>query len=253
MPRPLRTKSSSGFYHIIQRGIGKQVLFEENNDYCYFLKLLAQNKSEEAFELHAYCLMDNHFHLLIRSQQAPSQLMRKLLSKYATYYNKKYGRTGHLFQDCFKSEAVETQEYYFTVIRYILHNPAKAHICAASKYKWSSYWDYLRKSTLTDTDLLLHMIGGSENFRTFIESAAPLTLENDECLEIDNVYHVNDTLARKIIINALGTTSGTELQNMDKLSRDIAIKSLYYKGLSIRQMERLTGIGRGIISRAIKN
>lgn len=251
MPRQARKISSSGFYHLIQRGIGKQIIFEDNYDYGYFLKLLARIKQDNSFELHAYCLMENHFHLLIRTSQSISEIMRKLSSEYASYYNKKYGRTGHLFQDRFKSEVVENREYYFTVIRYIINNPVNAHISSVENHRWSSYWDYRRSSKLTDTHLLLKMIGGRQAFVKFIHLEGE-EKKGEKCLEFEESYRLNDALANRIIKNELGLESGTELQNMEKPNRDAFIVKLQARGLSLRQIERLTGIGRGVIYKAMQ-
>ena len=139
MPRTARKIGNSGFYHIVARGIGKQIIFEEENDYLLFLGLLKKYLKEENAVLHAYCLMDNHFHLLLKIDSGMDRLMKKISTAYVFYFNSKYERVGHLFQDRYRSIPVEDDPSLLSVVRYIHNNPAKAGICPANRYRWSSY------------------------------------------------------------------------------------------------------------------
>ena len=87
MPRTARKIGNSGFYHIVARGIGKQIIFEEENDYLLFLGLLKKYLKEEDAVLHAYCLMDNHFHLLLKIDSGMDRLMKKISTAYVFYFN----------------------------------------------------------------------------------------------------------------------------------------------------------------------
>ena len=131
MPRTARKIGNSGFYHIVARGIGKQIIFEEENDYLLFLGLLKKYLKEEDAVLHAYCLMDNHFHLLLKIDSGMDRLMKKISTAYVFYFNNKYERVGHLFQDRYRSIPVEDDSSLLSVVRYIHNNPAKAGICPA--------------------------------------------------------------------------------------------------------------------------
>ncbi len=106
-------------------------------DYKYFLKLLRRFSEECNVTLVAYCLMENHVHLLVNDLHSNniSKFMQKIGVTYSGYYNRKYDRSGHLFQDRFRSETVEDERYLLTVFRYILNNPKKAGICPASSYR----------------------------------------------------------------------------------------------------------------------
>ena len=93
MPRTARTISASGYYHIIARGIGKQILFEEDADYLFFLRLMKNYSSSGEFSVAAFCLMENHVHILAKiADGMMDKVMHNLLATYATYYNKKYDR-----------------------------------------------------------------------------------------------------------------------------------------------------------------
>ncbi len=245
MPRTARIQGASGYYHIIGRGIGKQILFEEETDYLFFLSTLDKYLKEESFQIIAYCLMENHFHLLLKIDSGMDRIMKKILTRYAFYYNSKYERTGHLFQDRYTSVPVENEIYLLSAVRYIHNNPAKAGICPADQYRWSSWRSYTGWKGIVETDLVLELLGGAQAFRDFS------TLEDDtEHLEFREKRRLNDQSAQEIIRNKLQLTSGTRLQEMDRESRDAALRMLKKEGLSVRQIERLTGINRGIITRA---
>ncbi|TLS38639.1 transposase [Pseudalkalibacillus caeni] len=116
MPRKARRKSSTGIYHVILRGINKQTIFEEDEDKRKFLETLKKYKRISQFELYSYCLMDNHVHLLIKeSEETVSKALKRISSSYVYWYNMKYERIGHLFQERFKSETVETRAYFLTL------------------------------------------------------------------------------------------------------------------------------------------
>ncbi len=246
MPRMPRKHSAFGYMHVICRGIGKQVLFEEEMDYKYFLKLLKRFSLECNVTLIAYCLMENHVHLLINDfcghNMAP--FMQKIGITYSGYYNRKYERTGHLFQDRYLSEAVENEQYLLTVFRYILNNPQKAGICPASSYRWSSYRQFHKSNSLVDTSLLYELLGSEKAYHAFIN-----TENTDSCMEYEK-FRRDDEWAKAKIHQCLGKKSGTFLQSLSKKERDKYILMLKKEGISVRQIERLTGISRNIVQRA---
>jgi REP element-mobilizing transposase RayT len=140
LPRKARTKSSTGIYHVMLRGVNRQEIFFDEEDYLFFIRLLAHYKDLCDYQIFAYCIMGNHVHLLIRTGSVPlSTILKRIGSKFVYWYNMKYERTGHLFQDRFKSEPVESQRYFLTALRYILQNPVKAGMCRLPQhYKYSS-------------------------------------------------------------------------------------------------------------------
>ena len=180
MPRQARVKSESGYYHILLRGIGKLCIFEDQQDREKFIQILKKYKEEQKYEIIAYCLMENHMHLLIRDIDGKLDLiMKKIAGSYAYYFNWKYERVGHLFQDRFKSEPVEDDAYFLTVIRYIHQNPCKANISEACEYIWSSYGDYIKQQGITDTEIALEMLGGKEAFIEFVNEN-----EKTNCIDV---------------------------------------------------------------------
>ncbi len=193
----------------------------------------------------AYCLMENHVHLLVHDRKdRASLLMKKLGVSYSQYYNRRYKRQGHLFQDRYLSEPVENETYLLTVFRYILNNPWNAGICPAADYEWSSYGLYARPTEMMELALVRELIGDEERYRGFVNAA-----NEDECLDYEMPKR-DDAWAREKIAECLNAESGSSLQSLDRKKRDAALQRLLEEGLSIRQIERLTGISRGIIQKA---
>lgn len=147
MPRQARKKSYNGVYHIMLRGINKQTIFEDDEDKLKFLETLKKYKEVCKYELYSYCLMDNHIHLLFKeTEESVSEVIKRISSRYVYWYNMKYDRCGHLFQDRFKSETVENPTYFFTVLRYIHQNPLKAGLATnVFESKWTSINELFKK------------------------------------------------------------------------------------------------------------
>lgn len=247
MPRTARQFSHSGYMHVIVRGNGKQILFEDYEDHYFFLSILKRYCEETEVRILAYCLMENHVHLLVHDLEGnTSQMMKKIGVSYSGYYNRKYERTGHLFQDRFRSELIEDEAYLLTVFRYILDNPVKAGISPASSYEWSSFSQYDRQDSFVDTTVFHELIGGYQSYLAFME------VEDDaDCMEYESEKQKHDDEWAKRIIKAyLNAESGTVLQSFDRAKRNEAIRYLKQKGITNRQIERITGVNRGVIQRA---
>ena len=240
MPRQARTLSKNGYYHVINRGIGKQILFEDEDDYT-----LKRYTEEEHFELICYCLMENHFHLLVHTETGLDRIMKRISCSYAYYYNEKYGRTGHLFQERYRSEAIKDDKQLLATVRYVHNNPQKAGVCRREEYAWSSWHEYVEKSIIVTPDLVLNNVGGKEAFTVFSESA-----DEGHFLDDDRKERISDAQGQEIVRTVLKLKSGTQLQKMEREKRDEALRMLKEEGLSVRQIERLTGINRGIVFKA---
>ena len=248
MPRAARKESSTGVYHIMLRGINQQQIFEDDEDYDKFLEVLGDCKIVSGFKLYAYCLMGNHVHLLVRVvDENLETIFKRIGVSYVYWYNLKYSRTGHLFQDRFKSEPIESNEYFFTVIRYIHQNPTKAQLVdSIEAYRWSSYRDYAgdRPSALTDTASVLKSMPLGE-FVAFNQEA-----NDDTCLEESQVHKLNDNDAKEIIKRITNCGTAAEFQKLDNQTRMLYLGKLKDEGLSHRQISRLTGTSKGSVQRA---
>jgi len=253
VPRVARRKSKSGIYHIIMRGINRQILFEENEDCIKFIQTLQRYRNICKYRLYAYCLMGNHLHLLLMEDTEPlGNVMRRICSSYVLWYNKKYDRAGYLFQDRFKSEPVEDDAYFLSVLRYIFQNPVKAGIVTKIEdYTWTNYIDYIEGNNKTDTDFALDIFSTNreEAVRSFIEYINKVN--DDKCLDMLEKRKLTDEEAKKIIKDHCHIDHAHDLQKFAANKRNLYLKDLKESyGLSIRQIERLTGIGRGIVQRA---
>lgn len=247
MTRPARIFSPSGIMHVIVRGIGRQLIFEDANDYNFFLKKLSQYALETDVKICAFCLMENHVHLLLKGESSQITIfMKKQGVSYSFYFNQKYDRTGHLFQDRYLSESVADQRAFLSIYRYILQNPQKAGICSASDYLWSSYRYYDNWPEYMDSDLIKALLNTKEKYNTFMSAN-----NKDICLEYHKTGH-DDEWALGIIKATLSIETGIALQKYDKKHRDAALKKLFEEGLTFRQIERLTGISRNAVARAVK-
>ncbi|MGI6091732.1 MAG: transposase [Veillonellaceae bacterium] len=246
MGRQARQISSTGFYHVVFRGINHQHIFEEEDDYRYLLQALRHLKAELAFELHAYCLLSNHVHLLLREQQSGdiSLIMKRLLTKYAMYFNRKYQRSGALIASRYKSVPVEIDEYFIPLQRYIHQNPLKAGLVAKLEdYPFCSYREYLFGGELVDTMFSLGMLGREEWVRLH-------QVITDEVFEIsDKISLTNEEIRRRIMKYTQGREPH-EIGSWVKSERDQLLRKLKEEGLSIRQIERVTGISRGVVAKS---
>lgn len=245
MPRTKRVKSESGIYHIMLRGINQQVIFEHEEDYERFIEIVEKYKAVSGYKVFAYCLMSNHVHLIIKEEKEEiDKIIKRIASSYVYWYNWKYYRKGHLFQDRFKSEPIEDEKYLLTAIRYIHQNPVKAGIVEKIEaYEYSSFKEYEQEENrLTDREFVYNIVN-KEGFIEFNKEE-----NEDKCLDIEEfAFRISDEDAKKIIKKITGCEITTEVQLFSKEERSKYIKKMKNKGLSIRQISRLTGVSFAII------
>ena len=132
-------------YHVFVRGINNELIFSQSREKNYFKRIIRKHLNKYSVEIYAYCIMSNHAHLMIKSNEISelSMFMSKILAEYASYYNYKHKRNGHVFQDRFKSQIVEESRYFWTCIKYIHMNPVKAKmVSSVLQYKDSSIHEY---------------------------------------------------------------------------------------------------------------
>ncbi len=248
MPRTERKKSASGIYHVMLRGINHQQLFEDEEDYLRFLAVLQECKEVSGYRMYAWCLMGNHVHLLLQEGKEPLEMiMKRIGSRFVYWYNRKYQRVGHLFQDRYKSEPVETDAYFITAVRYILQNPMKAGLEAfPGTYPWSSYGSYAGRSDgPTDTELAIGIMGGRE------ELLAYLAEKNDDTLMEDTERRpgLTEEKAKAVMERVSGCGSVAEFQALSLTEQKDILSRLVAEGLSVRQISRLTGISKTSVAR----
>lgn len=255
--RAPRKRCDSEIYHVISRGTGRQLIFEDDNDRATFLDFLAKLTTQTSVDVYAWCLMGNHVHLLLHAPLTQiSTCMKSLCSQYAQYFNKRHARVGHLFQERFKSEPIEDEAYLLVVASYIHFNPQKAGIANQQDYPWSSYREYTGKAnshSICSCDVLLNLFGGKKGFIAFHNGHAG----EDACMDVDTLRSATiampDERAIALAKGVLGGKKLSDLKSLPRAERNSCLEELRAAGLSIRQIERLTGISRGIIQNAGKH
>ncbi|MDD3879994.1 MAG: transposase [Syntrophomonas sp.] len=257
MARKAREKCESGIYHIVLRGINRQDIFYDKEDFKRFLEILAQKKSGNKFAVYGYCLMNNHIHLLIREKTDKiSRIMSRIGTSYALWYNRKYDRSGHVFQGRYGSEGVEDDAYLLTVIRYIHNNPVKAKmVITAENYYWSSIHAYYGGSEypdgLTEPEFILGImhekrVEAVKRFREFMQQE-----NEDQCLDEQVKLQKCDSELKAEIEAIMNGEPIEKLKGLEKPQRqEILRKIKKFEGVTQRQIARVTGINQSTVFKA---
>lgn len=252
MPRGLRRKSTSGIYHVMIRGINKQIIFEEDADRSRFLATLNRFKSISNYTIYGYCLMDNHVHLLVREseEESLSKAIQRISSSFVRWYNDKHERTRHLFQGRFRSEVILDERAFLSVLRYIHQNPLKAGITSnVFTSKWTSMSEYLYGSSLVSTELAFQLFSSDQhtayhlfneymqefNFRQYCSSCFIESITDADCIQL---------------LHEMGITHISAFQSLEKQDRNEIITKLKETYcIPGRQISRITGIPKSTIYR----
>lgn len=247
MARQCREKSSTGIYHIMLRGIDKREIFLDDKDREKFLSYLSRAKEKSNYTIYGYCLMDNHVHLLLEEgHENIGEIIKRITVGYVQWHNLKYSRTGHLFQNRYKSQAIEDETYFLTVLRYIHQNPVKAGLVKdISQYKWSSYQSYLEGSEqgFINVDRGKSFFVSQNKFVEFMK-----THSSTQCLDYEVKAKYSDEKLKKEVLKIYNKPD--LLVCLPKEERNTIIKEIkLFTGASNRQLSRVLGIGRGILDR----
>lgn len=243
------------------RGNEKKDIFISNADKQRFMETVCEKKQRNRFYLHAFCLMDNHVHLMLsEGVEDVATVMKRITVSYVYYFNKKYKRVGHLFHDRFKSEVVERDRYLLALVRYIHQNPVKAGIVEkAGDSKWSSHNCYLNEDNnfakMLDTDIVLGLF--SEDRQTAVKKY--IEYMNEECYEtfIDLEEEAEpfdeeqaQELFKKMLIDwRLEDTNKEKVQIPDSLIKEFREKT----NLSLRKIAAITGLNKDKVSKMLKS
>ena len=253
MPRPLIIVSSTGIYHIMLRGVNRQKIFLDDQDYFKFLKELKITKEKYEYEIYAYVLMPNHIHLEIKeNKNGISKVIHRLAVSYSIYFNKKYQRIGHVFQDRYNSKVVESNEYILKLMRYIHQNPEKANIARTEDYRWSSYKEYMYNNGITDKNKILNMLNSTreEAIKDFIElNNEIIELKTDkEFLEYEISSKLTEEQLLKVIEEKIGKENLENIKYLNKKYREELLKKIgKVQGASKVQISKVLEIDRKTI------
>jgi REP element-mobilizing transposase RayT len=204
--RPLRIEFSGAWYHIINRGINHQTIFNTNEHRKFFLSLLDDITNKFYVEIHAYCLMDNHYHILLKiTVPNLSKVMQYFNGVYTQYFNRSIGRDGPLFRGRYKAILVDADSYLLQLSRYIHLNPVDANICATPLYPWSSYQFYIQsinKPKWLHCEMILQLISGKNvhaSYADFVSDGLDNEISDFYCKKYLPVIIGNDSFIKKHI------------------------------------------------------
>jgi len=220
-----------------------QRIFEDDEDCQSFCDHLNRAKDDSQASLLAFCLLGNHVHLVIESGDEPlGNTIKRLSSRYVRWFNLKYERCGHLFQERYKSEAIESETYLVSVLRYVYNNPLKAGLCErAFDYPWSSY-RLLGSANELINEARLAELCDIECLRLFADQ------EQGVILDIDNPKNrKTDAAIQEVMQKASGARTASAFQGLGKDQQKNAVRSMLDDGASIRQASRITGLSKGLI------
>lgn len=251
MPRLPRIEIA-GFYHIINRGVEQRVIFEEKEDYDFFIEQLSFFSKNFNITIHNYCLMSNHYHLIIETRSENlSKFMRQLNGIYAIYFNKKYKRSGHLWQGRFKSWYVTDEAYLYTLILYIEQNPIKAKIVKdITDYPYSSCHYFLednKPELLKDSWIATNYKDDKDAIREFLNSIVDTSVLQElksasSLVEAPNIDNKPDIEKLRNILS----------KAKDIKERNNLIVECYAQGYSQHMMAKILKLAQPTVNRVIK-
>ena len=264
MARKPRAKARSGIYHVLMQGVRRGHVFLDDEDYMYFIGILERlmfresedgdsgeaGRRERNYTLYAYCLMPDHFQLLLKEGcETVSNLVRRIASSYAVYFNGKYDRDGAIYRGRFMSEPVESGARFDTIVRYIHQTPLREGQAAdLDGPAYSSWHEYVHKGR--ELPALCEV---REEYRNLdedeVEALLRRPVEGDAgCLAPrKTTVRMSDRQVQEGLKALVGDGGWPVFMNLPYGRQRTVLLELREKGASLRQLERATGIGRNTI------
>ncbi|TGE38075.1 transposase [Desulfosporosinus fructosivorans] len=259
MPRQQRLQSKSGYYHIMLRGNERRNIFNDDEDRFRLIDILYEKKQGNKFYLHAFCLMDNHVHLFIsKGIEDIALVMKRITVSYVHYFNKKYNRIGHLFQDRFRSEAIEGDGYILSLIKYIHQNPVKANMVkTASEYPWSSYNSYSSEnhfSKMLDIDTILGLFSPDKEIAKKLFKNNMNLVSQESFIDIPDNVKIIDEVAAKELFERIILELSIDFDKCPRIELTTMLKRFREESnLSFRKMSIITGLNKDKINKLLKS
>ena len=253
MPTRLRV-DLAGYHHVINRGVNRSVVFNSFVDKEMFLQIINKSANIHKVVLHDYCIMDNHYHLLIETcKENISTFMRIVNANYAMYYNKKYKRSGHLWQNRYKSKYITSEEYLYTLIRYIEYNPIEANISdKVAKYPFtlaSLIFNQKEHSPCCNDSILLNQFDIKTLHEFLDTSISEDELEFLKEKEKQKVVKGNEG----IVLKRLKEFEEHFIDVQNKGDRNFAIINAYLDGYSQVDIATRLMLSTSLISKVVKS
>ena len=248
-------RTVTGFYHVCARGMGRQLIFESDEDRWGFLELMRECCRDAQVTIVAWCLMGDHVDLvLLDYEDEMSAAMQRLLLTYARRFNKRTGRAGCLFRERFERRSLDADWQVMEAIRSVHANPQKAGISLIERYPWSIFAEYLRAYDndmtrgYSDPSCVLELFGSAKAFIAYSlstpDGCEPAMPDLEETEWERRAFA--DKLAKGLGVKLRGVKAAPPAQ------RNIVILGLHDAGFTVRQIERYTGIGKSTVSRIVR-
>ena len=237
MPRKNRIEKA-GFYHIINRGVARNNIYHNDEDFTKFLEIIGEASDEYHFAIYSFCLMSNHYHLLLKTSSSNlSSVMQKINSRYSVFYNNKYKRVGPLWQGRFKAWCVYDESYLKTLVKYIEYNPIKAGIThKIGEYKWA----------MSSNNVKCLMF----NFELVENINFDKELDENEQKKIDELYSAKLEIKEDLVIKK-------ELKKLDfyfhNLQKEVAIAHAIKDGYMGTDIAEYLGVTKASVSKTYTN
>lgn len=248
-------RTVTGFYRVSARGIGKQLIFETDDDRWEFLELMRDCCRDAGVTVVAWCLMGDHVDLvLLDYEDEMSAAMQRLLLTYARRFNKRIGRVGCLFQDRFERRSLDTDWQVMEAVRSVHADPQEAGVALIERYPWSSFAEYLRAYDndmtrgFSDPSCVLELFGSAKAFIAYSLST-PDSGEPALC-DMKETEWERHAFAEKLA-KGLGVPLHV-VKAAPSAQRNVVILGLHDAGFTVRQIERYTGIGKSTVSRIVR-
>lgn len=247
MPRRARQLADSGIYHVMLRGVNRDAIFLDDEDCTRFLHSLGQAKDASGCGVLAYCLMSNHAHLVLRTGDEPiGAVVKRLGVRYAGWFNRKYGRIGHLFQDRFKSLPMEDDAYFVTLLRYVWNNPVAAGLVDLPEdYLWSSRRFLGRESPLVDGEQLRKLL--PEDPLVWVSSR--LDVRDEPVVKRVRQPGHSEQQVAGLLHRACGVSAPEEFLLLDSRDQQRAIRELRTRSVAYAQIAMATGLSTSTVRR----
>lgn len=251
MPRRARQLAESGIYHVMLRGVNRDAIFLEDEDRERFLRALVRTRELSGCIVLAYCLMTNHVHLVLRVADEPiGDVVKRLGVRYAGWFNSKYGRVGHLFQDRFRSVGVETDAQLLTLVRYVWNNPVAAGLTTRSEeYPWSSRRFLEGGSALVCTEDLEKLLP-PDALKAEAEPVSSAGTEDglQEPRKGRPRLHTDAGVVR-LLRQVCGIASAREFGELDSCTQRRVVRELRMRSVPYEQIAMATGMSASSVRR----
>lgn len=246
MPRQQRL-AEPGIYHVVNRGVEQRNIYLEVADYEFFLDLLLTVIEKHSIVVHAFCLMTNHYHLLLETKEHNlSKVMQHLNDKYSKYFNKKYKRVGPLWQGRFKSLPLYDEAHFWMVSKYIERNPIKAGMVAViDTYKYQSFFQWNNK------DEYYRLLNDSTIFNMRLDEYTDYISTDFEMDAIDIVYDSPKVIVKDNKLKVLSKRLETFFELDKDINRDQNIKKAYSYGYTKSEIAKLLELNPSTVLRVV--